>query len=91
MPPIAILMLHSALLGALAATAINAVWLVTTGHAASPITTLIVGEAVWITASVTRAIRARKQRQALEAAYQMPAFGEGFEPPHRPPVNPDKP
>ncbi|MFB7845487.1 hypothetical protein ACFC34_00425 [Streptomyces sp. NPDC056053] len=90
MPPIAILMLHSALLGALAATAINAVWLVTTGHAASPITTLIVGEAVWIAASTYRALRARQQRKALEAAYQMPAFGDGFEPPHWPPADPDK-
>lgn len=91
MPPIAILMLHSALLGGLAAAAINGIWIVATGHAASPMTTLIVGEAVWIAASTYRALRARQQRQALEVAYQMPAFGDGFEPPHRPPANPDKP
>ncbi|MFJ1695715.1 hypothetical protein ACIOHC_11275 [Streptomyces sp. NPDC088252] len=91
MPPLAINMLHSALLGGLAAAAINAIWIVATGHAASPATTLIVGEAVWIAASATRAIRARKQRQALEAAYQMPSFGEGFQPPHRPSANPEKP
>ncbi|MFB6813079.1 hypothetical protein ACFCV8_00830 [Streptomyces sp. NPDC056347] len=91
MPALAIRMLHSALLGGLAAATTNAIWLLTTGHAASPMTTVIVGEVVWITASVAREHRARQETAALEAAYEMPALGENIDPPHRPPATPDQP
>lgn len=91
MPPLAILMLHSVLLGGLAAAATNAVWLLTTGHTASIMTTVVITEAVLITASAARELRARKETAALEAAYEMPTLGEDFEPPHRPPANPEKP
>ncbi|MCX5103438.1 hypothetical protein [Streptomyces sp. NBC_00439] len=87
MRPLAIVMLHSALLGGVTAAAINGIWLVLTGHVASPMTTLVAAEAVCIVGAVTHAASERRQRMALEETYQMPAFEGDFKPPNRPPAD----
>lgn len=89
MRPLAIVMLHSALLGGVTAAAINGIWLVLTGHVASLLTTLIAAEAVCIAGAVTHAASERRQRMALEETYQMPAFGGDLKPPNRPPADED--
>ncbi|MGW6600507.1 hypothetical protein [Streptomyces sp. NPDC055036] len=84
-----IVLLHSALFGAVTAAAINGIWLVLTGHVASPMTTVVATQTVCIAAAVTRAVSERRQRMALEADYRMPAFGEDFKIPNRPPADED--
>ncbi|MFD3608992.1 hypothetical protein ACFWXA_13125 [Streptomyces atroolivaceus] len=79
--------LHQVILGALAAAAVHGVWFLATGHSPSMTAAYLASQLVLVVGTVTFAVRERRQRDALTAAYEAPAFGEGFEPPHRPPTD----
>lgn len=86
-PPYLIVALHSALAGAVAGLAVNAVWFAVTGSLPSLLTTLIALEAVTTVWSIGQAARFRRKWQAVLDAYERPALGEGIDTPGRPPVD----
>lgn len=73
--------------GAASALFVNAVWLTVTGGYPSPLTTLLLSEAVTAAWSIGQAARFRRKWQSVLASYDLPALGEGIDTPHRPPLN----
>ncbi|MGC4947776.1 hypothetical protein ACLQ2N_16465 [Streptomyces sp. DT224] len=76
--------LHQLILGFLAAAAVHGVWYLATGRFPSMTVAYCVSQLVLIVGAVALRARERRQRAALQALYDAPAFGEGFEPPYRP-------
>ncbi len=72
--------------GVAAALLVNATVWIATGELPSLITSLIASQAVtWVWGGV-QAYRLNAKWARVIAAYNLPAFGEGVDTPHRPPV-----